>query len=191
MPKIVDHETRRRELIEASWKVIAAEGLEGVTMRKIAAEAGCTTGRLTHYFADREALILAALQASNKATSKRVNDIISSDVTAYEKLQRMAEQTLPLDEDRRTEVKIWLAFWSAATIDQSLAKENDARMDEWFSALIPLIKEVAPKADAVHEANLIIGLVNGLGIQVAVNPTKTNLERAQSVVHAHLKQLVA
>jgi AcrR family transcriptional regulator len=191
MPKIVDHETRRRELIEASWKVIAAEGLEGVTMRKIATEAGCTTGRLTHYFADRGALILAALQASNKATSNRVNNIIASKATAYDKLLQMTEQTLPLDEDRRTEVKIWLAFWSAATIDQSLAKENDARMDEWFSALIPLLKEVAPKANVDHEANLLIGLVNGLGIQVAVNPTETNLERALSVVHAHLRQLVA
>jgi AcrR family transcriptional regulator len=191
MPKIVDHETRRRELIEASWKVIAAEGLEGVTMRKIATEAGCTTGRLTHYFADREALILAALQVSNKATSNRVNDIIASNATAYDKLLQMAEQTLPLDEDRRTEVKIWLAFWSAATIDHSLAKENDARMNEWFSALIPLLKEVAPKANADHEANLLIGLVNGLGIQIAVNPTKTNLERALSVVHTHLEQLVA
>ena len=191
MPKIVDHEARRQELIEASWKVIAAEGLEGVTMRKIATEAGCTTGRLTHYFADREALILAALQASNKATSNRVNDIIASNATAYDKLLQMAEQTLPLDEDRRTEVKIWLAFWSAATIDHSLANENDARMNEWFSALIPLLKEVAPKANADHEANLLIGLVNGLGIQIAVNPTKTNLERALSVVHTHLEQLVA
>lgn len=190
MPKIVDHDARRQELIEASWRVIATEGLEGVTMRKIATAAGCTTGRLTHYFADREALILAALQASNKATSKRVNDIIASDATAHDKLLRMAEQTLPLDEERRTEVKIWLAFWSTATIDQSLAKENDTRMEEWFSALIPLLKEVSPEADADHEANLLIGLVNGLGIQVAVNPTKKNLAMAHETVKERLRSLV-
>jgi len=81
--------------------------------------------------------------------------------------------------------------WSAATIDQSLAKENDDRMDEWFSALIPLLKEVAPEADVEHEANLLIGLVNGLGSQLAVNPTKRNLNRAQSVIGIHLKQLAA
>ena len=40
MPKIIDHDERRQELIEASWAVIAAEGLEGVTMRKIATAAG-------------------------------------------------------------------------------------------------------------------------------------------------------
>lgn len=189
MPKIVDHNARRRELIEASWAVIATEGLEGVTMRKIAQAAKCTTGRITHYFKDREALILASLQTSNRATSKRVGDIIASDQNTYEKLVGIAEQTLPLDEERRIEVKIWLAFWSAATINTVLAKENDARMEEWFSALVPLVKEIAPNADAAHEAKLLIGLINGLGIQAAVNPTRKNLTMIKETIEKHLRQL--
>jgi len=190
MPKIVDHDARRRELVEASWAVIAEEGLEGVTMRKVAEAANCTTGRITHYFADREALILASLQTSNRATSKRVSEIIASNLDVYEKLLGMAEQTLPLDEERRIEVKVWLAFWSAATVNKALAKENDARMDEWFAALLPLVKEVAPNADPEHEANLLIGLINGLGIQVAVNPSRKNQAMARKTVERHLTWLI-
>jgi AcrR family transcriptional regulator len=190
MPKIVDHNARRRELVEASWAVIATEGLEGVTMRKVAEAAGCTTGRITHYFADREALILASLQTSNLATSTRVNDIINSDLDAHAKLLGMANQTLPLDEERRIEVKVWLAFWSAATINNTLAKENDARMEEWFDALLPLVEELAPNCDATHEANLLIGLINGLGIQAAVNPSRKNLSMAKETVEKHLKHLI-
>ena len=190
MPKIVDHDLRRRELIEASWAVIAAEGLEGVTLRKVAIAAGCTTGRITHYFADREALILASLQTSNRATSKRVSDVIASDLDGYQKLLGIAEQTLPFDAERRIEVKIWLAFWSAATINQPLALENDTRMDEWREALIPIIHEVAPAADAAHEANLLIGLINGLGIQSAVNPTSQNLSMIRQTIVHHLDRLV-
>lgn len=190
MPKIVDHDARRRELVEASWAVIAEEGLEGLTMRKVAEAAHCTTGRITHYFVDREALILASLQTSNLATSKRVSDIIASDLPVYEKLIAMAEQTLPLDEERRMEVKVWLAFWSAATVNEALAKENDARMEEWFVALLPLVKEAAPKVDAAHETNLLIGLINGLGIQAAVNPSRKNLAMARQTVEQHLKKLI-
>lgn len=189
MPKIVDHDARRRELVEASWAVIAEEGLEGLTMRKVAKAANCTTGRITHYFADREALILASLQTSNLATSKRVSDIIGSDLEVYEKLLAMAEQTLPLDEERRIEVKVWLAFWSAATVNKALAKENDARMDEWFVALLPLVEEAAPKVDAAHETNLLIGLINGLGIQAAVNPSRKNLAMAKSTITGYLDKL--
>ena len=46
MPKQVDHAARRRELVEASWEVIASEGIEGTTLRKVAAAADCTTGRI-------------------------------------------------------------------------------------------------------------------------------------------------
>ena len=96
MPKIVDHDARRQELIEASWRVIAAEGLEGVTMRKIAAEAGCTTGRLTHYFADREALILASLRTSYDVTGDRARQAIANNSSDQEMLLQFARS-----EERR------------------------------------------------------------------------------------------
>ncbi|MBA4102389.1 MAG: TetR/AcrR family transcriptional regulator, partial [Arthrobacter sp.] len=36
MPKIVDHDERRLELVDATWRIIARQGLEGATMREIA-----------------------------------------------------------------------------------------------------------------------------------------------------------
>ena len=53
---------------EGDPTVIATEGLRGATLRRVAAEAGCTTGALTHYFADRQALLTAALQAAQRQT---------------------------------------------------------------------------------------------------------------------------
>ena len=37
MPKIVDHAERRREVLDATWRVIGREGLEAATVRRIAA----------------------------------------------------------------------------------------------------------------------------------------------------------
>ncbi|MBG51750.1 MAG: hypothetical protein CML99_04935 [Rhodobiaceae bacterium] len=121
MPKIIDHDERRQELIEASWAVIAAEGLEGVTMRKIATAAGCTTGRITHYFADREALILAALSAVNAATSARIDALLQQDKPVFERLLAAAHEALPLDAARLLEWKVWIAFWGAATVTAALS----------------------------------------------------------------------
>lgn len=191
MPKIVDHDARRRELIEASWQVIAAEGLEGVTMRKIASEAGCTTGRLTHYFADREALILAALRASYEVTGDRARASMANDADNKAKLLRFAEEMLPADDERLREWKVWIAFWSAATVDKTLAVENDARHKAWADELADLIKEAAPSAKARQEADLLIGLINGVGLHAAVNPTKENLDRARELLQAHIATLTA
>ena len=64
MPKIVDVEQRRAELADAAARLIARSGIEAATMREVAAEAGLTTGALTHYFADKHELLLTTFQAS-------------------------------------------------------------------------------------------------------------------------------
>lgn len=56
MPKIIDHDARRAEILEGSFDLFARLGRNGVTMRKIAKELGFSTGTLYHYFDDKETL---------------------------------------------------------------------------------------------------------------------------------------
>jgi TetR/AcrR family transcriptional repressor of bet genes len=190
VPKIVDHEARRAEIIEASWQVIAAEGLAGLSMRKIADAAGCTTGRLTHHFANREEIVLAALRAVYDAAGARL-DRVRPSLPARERLLAHLEETLPLDRERLLEWKVWIAFWSAATTHPPLARENDERLAAWAAALTPLVAAAAPYADAAKESETLIGLVNGLGLQSAVHPTRENKRRARATLARHVAALPA
>lgn len=56
-----DDEARRRDVSEAVWRVLAAHGFGGLTMRAVAAELGATTGLLTHYFPAKRDLVAHAL----------------------------------------------------------------------------------------------------------------------------------
>ncbi|MDQ1250665.1 MAG: hypothetical protein QG597_5044, partial [Actinomycetota bacterium] len=51
MPKIVDHEARRREIVEAMWRIVQREGFAAVSVRSVAAEAGLSKASISHYFA--------------------------------------------------------------------------------------------------------------------------------------------
>ncbi|NUP73233.1 MAG: TetR family transcriptional regulator, partial [Sinomonas sp.] len=57
MPKIVDHDQRRLELVDALWRIVAERGLDGATMREIAAEAGFANGALKPYFPTKDRLL--------------------------------------------------------------------------------------------------------------------------------------
>jgi len=46
VPKIVGHDERRLELVDATWRIIARHGMEGATLREIATEAGFAHGAL-------------------------------------------------------------------------------------------------------------------------------------------------
>src|SRR5262245_55375731 len=53
---------RERPLMEATLRVIGRKGLDGVTHRAVAAEAGVSLGAVTHHFSTRDSLVEAALR---------------------------------------------------------------------------------------------------------------------------------
>lgn len=109
MPRIADGEARRSEIIDAAVRLIAVEGVEALTMRRIAAEAGCTIGLINHWFDSKDDLIDAILgHVSNAAVARSAEATKGRDVP----LERVVCEFLPLDEQRVHELRIWLAFWA-------------------------------------------------------------------------------
>ena len=61
-PSSVD--ANRREIASAACELVADGGLDSVSMRRIAKHLGATTGYISHYYADKEDLLEAALRAA-------------------------------------------------------------------------------------------------------------------------------
>ncbi|MBF2065857.1 MAG: TetR/AcrR family transcriptional regulator [Calothrix sp. C42_A2020_038] len=56
MPKIVDHDLYRKELLNKCFDLFAQKGYASITMRQIAKELGVSTGTLYHYFPNKKSL---------------------------------------------------------------------------------------------------------------------------------------
>lgn len=187
MPKVVDHAVRRAELVDAAWRVIAAEGLEAATMRRIAEAAGCTTGRVTHYFDSKDDVLVAALREVHRRAGERMIRHIGGADAASVLLEVLLE-ALPVDEDRQLEWKVWLAFWGRAAADERLRHEQEQRYTEWRGLLDKLVRRARPgvaAADRRTAVDLIAGAIDGLGIQAVLEPaafTTARLRRAASAI---------
>ena len=57
-----NHETRRRRIAEIALGIIAREGIEAATIRRIAAEVGYSTAVVTHYFENKQDLLGSVLR---------------------------------------------------------------------------------------------------------------------------------
>src|SRR5438045_616199 len=62
MPKQVDAAAQRRAIAGAAIAVIDGAGLDGARLRDVARAANVTTGAVTHYFDDKDAVLEAALE---------------------------------------------------------------------------------------------------------------------------------
>lgn len=67
MPKVVDHEALRVDLLNRSFDLFARRGYEGLTIRQIADELDVSTGSLYHYFESKEAIFLQMLTHVSQA----------------------------------------------------------------------------------------------------------------------------
>src|SRR5260370_37299013 len=72
MPKIVDWDARRDEILSATWRVIARDGIARAPIRAIAREAGCSRGILAHYFDDKADILGSALLLSHRRAVARM-----------------------------------------------------------------------------------------------------------------------
>ena len=72
MPRLVDHDARKGELLDASLALVASEGIEAASLRRLARAADCTTGAITYYFEGRDALLVAMLRRAHQTTGARM-----------------------------------------------------------------------------------------------------------------------
>src|SRR5918998_3739890 len=103
MPKVVDHEQRREELAAAVWRLASRDGLEAVTVRRVAEEAGWSTGALVHYFADKEELLLFAFRTVADRVMRRLAEAEGQETDPLLLARAALVEGLPLDRERKVE----------------------------------------------------------------------------------------
>src|SRR4051794_4185036 len=105
MPKVVDHDQRRDEIVAAAGRVIARDGLERATVRRIAVEAGYSSGVLDHYFDGKDDILVKALEGSHVRIRNRVGSTLRGR-RGLAGLRGLLLDNLPLDDDRSLETRI-------------------------------------------------------------------------------------
>jgi AcrR family transcriptional regulator len=172
VPKIVDHDLRRREVARAAVRIIARDGLEAATTRAVAAESGWSTGVLKHYFAGKDDLLHHAL-TELETTNAELLEAASSEPTGYQELRRALLTILGSDADHS---KVWIAFMSRAAVDRATAAEMErgaaAWQRRWQRILVRGQHDGSIRNDVASElaATELWALVFGLRMAALFNP---------------------
>ena len=134
MPKIVDWDARRDEILSATWRVIARDGITGATIRAIAREADCSRGILAHYFDDKADILGSALVMSHRRVVARM-EARAAGLTGLDALRVIMLEALPLDDQRDLEAQIEISFWGRALGNPELRRLQHAEFDRFAERL--------------------------------------------------------
>lgn len=162
MPKIVDHDQRRREIVEVTWRFIAREGIAKLNLRDLAASAGYANGGLKIYFPTKNAILAATFDYVAEATNARI-ERSAGPLEGLAAIEAFAHEVLPLDELRRDEARVAVHYWHLALGDPALAEANARTMQAWRAFLdgwlAQLLGQGHPDAGAARDAliNFLMG----------------------------------
>lgn len=125
MPKRVDHDERRQQIAEAVFRVTARGGLDAVSLRHVATEAGVTAGMVQHYFPSRDAMMAHALEAASERYEQRMIDAIDAlgaDPSPRDILRAILLNFIPRSASEISDGRIGLAFQAYASTREDLAQ---------------------------------------------------------------------
>jgi AcrR family transcriptional regulator len=123
VPRLVDHDVRRAELLSAAWRVVQARGVEGTTTRAIADEAGCSLSVLAHFLGGKDDILVAAQRAVYDRIVERAFRI-GGDLYGLAGLRAALDAVLPIDAERAADAHVNVAFAGAALSHPLLAESR-------------------------------------------------------------------
>ncbi|MFD0664159.1 TetR/AcrR family transcriptional regulator [Thermocatellispora tengchongensis] len=193
---MVDHEERREEVVAAACRVILREGIEAATTRAIAREAGYSNGVLTHYFADKDEILLSALRSSHRRIVARLRGKLAGR-TGYAALRELLLDNLPLDDERARETGLEVGFWSRSLTSTALLevqREEAAELRYLVRSLLGAAAEageITTGEDLDDVAERLLALVDGLSVRRLLYPDVLGAERLERLLTAELDRLAA
>jgi AcrR family transcriptional regulator len=191
MPKIVDHDERREEILSAAIRVIDSVGLDNTTTRAIAHESGYSNGVLSHYFVDKDDILQSILVKTHREFMDRVERSMRGK-DEFGRLWAMLVQNLPLDGERRVETLMEMTFWPRAVSNPALGEFQREAAEELLTRLRDLVTDVrsvglldSDLADA-DIAELLIAVIDGLSVHAELFPKRLPAAYQRKLMRAQL-----
>ena len=195
-PRVGIHEAARRaQILQAARACIVTLGYERATVRDVAEKAGVSTGTIVHYFGDKDTMLEAALLDKVQDTGIAFRAALTGAQSAWERLERLVDASLPATEEVRDEWRLWLTFWGEVTRNERLRAVSEKQHRRWTRFLARIIAEGSASGeflpvDPNSTATQMAALIDGLAIQTTLqNPALGPAQMRQICLSALQKLL--
>lgn len=194
MPKIVNHDQKRKLIAEAAWKIIKNEGIEKASIRRVAAEAGMSSGALRHYFSTQDEMLLFIMDYFFD-TGKKRSDHKDWSTDPLQAVEEVLMELVPIDEDRKIESSVWWIFALRSLTSEALKEKKDELTNGTYELAKSMIEILTLKeivSDSVNvelEVSRLSVLIEGLSFHSLLRPDVYTTGKVREIIHYHLGSL--
>lgn len=166
MPRRVDHQQRRRQIIEAVIRITVRGGLAAATFREVAAEADVSVRLIQYYFGSKADLLLATQRhVAERSTARLLDQVSEAGPEPAAILRAVLTSFIPVDDVSREAMTMFIALHTASLLDPTLARPEASDVPNSLRQLIQKQLErvrLRPGVDPAREAAVLTAMTPSL-----------------------------
>lgn len=190
MPR-VDHDERRRVIVEAVWRLLKRGGLEAASVRGVIAETGLSSGSIRFFFSTQAGLHQFAMASLAERVQERVRNA-TAEPDLKERAVAMVSELMPLRDDTERELHIWMAFVARAQHDPELARivaDQASAIRELLAQILADLVALGLRNPDSHndlEVTHLNAVIDGLSFELLTAPDLISREQAAALLRRTL-----
>ncbi|AIQ21639.1 MULTISPECIES: TetR/AcrR family transcriptional regulator [unclassified Paenibacillus] len=180
-------EDKKLHIIEATNRVIYRMGIAGTTMRRIADEAGLSTGALYHHYNSKEEILYDAMDRSLSVSTRIAEEVQQGKYSRGEVIEQISENVKDrfnkIDDNR---MQFYLAQ-EAILGNEEISNQLKVKYKKWIGHTEELLQRLYEKQPGKYNkaiASLLIGAIDGIVMQTLLGVANTDdIEDISEVYH--------
>jgi AcrR family transcriptional regulator len=192
----VDH--RRDQMLVAAAQIIAERGFSETRIADVARRVGASPALVIYYFGTKDDLLTEALRYSEESFYTAVSEMLANTTSLRDRLEMLVRLTCVPDGNAEIPGSwgLWFDLWAQAFRHPQVARDRVELEKRWRSTIGGVVKDgmdagEIEKVDAEDFAVTWAVLLDGLSIQVALNDSVVDPERAFDIAMNFAEQALA
>ncbi|MBS0399078.1 MAG: TetR family transcriptional regulator C-terminal domain-containing protein [Proteobacteria bacterium] len=196
MPKIVDHDRRRREIAILTLALMRSEGPEKASIRSIAQRGGLSMGVLTHYFKTKDELVVFTFRWLAEHTFGELERLRNRHRSGLRRLQAAMDAHLP-QKSEPAALALWMSLWGRALRTPAFAREHRSYYRRWRGYIRDCLadavraREIPPDLDTAEATDLLVAAVDGLWLAMTLEPRRFSQRQRQHLLRRTIGAITA
>jgi len=186
--------TRRDQILKAAYEVALGKGIDGLTMRAVAARAKLSHGLVHFHFKDKAQLVSALLDRVLATTTVlHVPAVIAHIPRAQDRLRALVRQEMDRLAKEPRGIRLFFEYWALGTRHAPTRARISAQLDRYragFRTMTAEMVQAAPARGAGVTADglaaVAVSFVNGCAVQAMIDPVNFDVEQYLAAVECIL-----
>ena len=196
MPRPSVEAERRQQILTAACEVIATLGVPDLRLSDVAKSAGVSSGTVHYYFDTKKDLINAAFEFNLTESLNRRQELLSSTKNRLAILNDLVESYLPKDDSPNAHGKCGWRCGPRPHAIRPCGQIDERLYGQWRDVVAEVIRAAQQEGTArsgnpATQANMLIGMLDGLAVQVLLESEAVTLTSMRRTIKAFIRDVIA